>query len=70
LKRWLLTTDRAIWRIWKEGDVLKGSTCKYYKDDGSAVAEERRYFYIVDGGYNIWIELIAPLNMSPIVQGC
>ncbi len=54
-------SDSALWRIRKEGDILKESTFQYYKEDGSVAEEKDGYFYIVDGGYNIWMELIAPL---------
>jgi hypothetical protein len=46
----------------KEGNILKESTFQYYKEDGSVAEEKNEYFYIVDGGYNIWIELIAPFK--------
>ena len=57
-------SDSAVLRIRKEGDILKESTFGYYTEDGS-VAEERGYYYIVDGGYNNWIELIAPFKQEP-----
>jgi hypothetical protein len=58
-------SDSAILRIRKEGDILKESTFRYYEEDGSVTEENNGYFYIVDGGYNIWIELIAPLKHEP-----
>jgi hypothetical protein len=45
-------------------DILKESSFKHYLEDGSE-AEEKGYYYIVDGGYNIWIELIAPFKHEP-----
>jgi hypothetical protein len=50
--RIILRSDSAIWCIQKEGNVLKNTTFKYYKDDGS-VADEHGYFYMVDRGCNI-----------------
>jgi hypothetical protein len=58
-------SDGAILCIRKEGDILKESTFQYYKEDGSVTEEKDGYFYIVDGGYNIWIELIAPFKHEP-----
>jgi hypothetical protein len=58
-------SDSAILRIRKEGDILKESTFQYYKEDGSVAEAKGGYFYIVDGGYNIWIELIAPFKHEP-----
>jgi hypothetical protein len=58
-------SDSAILRIHKEGDILKELTFQYYKEDGSVAEEKNGYFYIVDGGYNIWIELIAPFTHEP-----
>jgi hypothetical protein len=60
-------SDSAILHMRKEGDILKQSTFKYSKEDIS-VAKEKGYFYIVDEGYNIWIELIGPSNMSQRVK--
>ena len=57
-------SDSAVLRIRKEGDILKESTFGYYTEDGS-VAEEQGYYCIVDGGYNNWIELIAPFKQEP-----
>jgi hypothetical protein len=57
--------DSAILCIRKEGDILKESTFQYYKEDGSVAEEKNEYFYIVDEGYNIWIELIAPFKHEP-----
>jgi hypothetical protein len=52
----------AILRIRKEGNIIKESMFQYYKEDGLVTEEKDGYFYIVDGGYNIWIELIAPFK--------
>ena len=57
-------SDAAILRIRKDGDILKESSFMHYLADGSEV-EEKGYYYIVDGGYNIWIELIAPFKHEP-----
>jgi hypothetical protein len=57
-------SDRAIQRIRKEGDILRDTTFNYYKGDGS-IMEEHGHFYIIDGGYNIWIKLITPFKHKP-----
>jgi hypothetical protein len=51
--------------IRKDGDILKESSFKYYLEDGSEAPEEKGYYYIVNGGYNTWIELIAPFKHEP-----
>jgi hypothetical protein len=51
--------DAAMRRIQTNSDTLKMTTFSYFRSDGS-VGEAKGYYYIVDGGYNTWVELIAP----------
>lgn len=56
--------DAAMTRIRALNDVLKTSKFLYYKSDGT-VAEAFGYYYIVDGGYSMWVELMAPFKHEP-----
>lgn len=57
-------SDAAIRRIRQDGDILKDSSFTYYKSDGSE-GEATGLFYICDGGYNSWIQLVAPFKHEP-----
>jgi hypothetical protein len=56
--------DSAISRIRSSTDIMKTSAFSYYRLDGT-VGEAMGYYYIVDGGYHMWVELIAPFKHEP-----
>jgi hypothetical protein len=43
---------------------MKMSTFSCYHSDGT-VGMATGYYYIVDGGYHLWVELIAPFKHEP-----
>jgi hypothetical protein len=60
----ILRSNAAILRACKDGGILKESSFKHYLADGSE-AEEKGCYYIMEGGYKTWIELIAPFKHEP-----
>jgi hypothetical protein len=55
--------DAAMGRIRAKDDILKTSKFQY-KSDGT-VGEAIGYYYVVDGGYHMWVELMAPFKHEP-----
>jgi hypothetical protein len=51
-------------RIQTSFDILKISTFSYLRSDGT-VGKAKGYYYIVDGGYNTWVELITTFKHEP-----
>ncbi len=61
-------SDSAILCIGKEGNILRDTTSKYYKDDGSVTDKHGNFYILLMKDTTFGLSLLHPLNMSPTVQ--